>query len=121
MDISGMTPALSALQSYDAGSSVSQTSLSYAVSTELLSQQLDMTQEMGTAMVQMMERSVTPGLGGNIHLNNIYSRIICCAGKIGKIPIQMETYPFVPGFFMLTYGNRSAYTTCNPLLFILQQ
>ena len=64
MDISGMTPALSALQSYDAGSSVSQTSLSYAVSTELLSQQLDMTQ--GTAMVQMMERSVTPGLGGNI-------------------------------------------------------
>ena len=55
MDISGMTPALSALQSYDAGSSVSQTSLSYAVSTELLSQQLDMTQEMGTAMVQMME------------------------------------------------------------------
>lgn len=25
-----------------------------------------MTQEMGTAMVQMMERSVTPGLGGNI-------------------------------------------------------
>ena len=66
MDISGMTPALSALQSYDAGSSVSQTSLSYAVSTELLSQQLDMTQEMGTAMVQMMERSVTPGLGGNI-------------------------------------------------------
>ena len=61
MDISGMTPALSALQSYD-----SQTSLSYAVSTELLSQQLDMTQEMGTAMVQMMERSVTPGLGGNI-------------------------------------------------------
>ena len=54
MDISGMTPALSALQSYDAGSSVSQTSLSYAVSTELLSQQLDMTQEMGTAMVQMM-------------------------------------------------------------------
>ena len=59
MDISGMTPALSALQSYDAGSSVSQTSLSYAVSTELLSQQLDMTQEMGTAMVQMMERSVT--------------------------------------------------------------
>ena len=33
-----MTPALSALQSYDAGSSVSQTSLSYAVSTELLSQ-----------------------------------------------------------------------------------
>lgn len=66
MDISGMTPALSALQSYDAGSSVSQTSLSYAVSTELLSQQLDMTQEMGTAMVQIMERSVTPGLGGNI-------------------------------------------------------
>ena len=66
MDISGMTPALSTLQSYDAGSSDSQTSLSYAVSTELLSQQLDMTQEMGTAMVQMMERSVTPGLGGNI-------------------------------------------------------
>ena len=70
MDISGMTPALSALQSYDAGSSVSQTSLSYAVSTELLSQQLDMTQEMGTAMVQMMERSETPGLGGRQNRKN---------------------------------------------------
>ena len=61
MDISGMTPALSTLQSYDAGSSVSQTSLSYAVSTELLSQQLDMTQEMGTAMVQM---GITPSVPG---------------------------------------------------------
>lgn len=53
MDISGMTPALSALQSYDAGSSVSQTSLSYAVSTELLSQQLDMTQETGLSLIHI--------------------------------------------------------------------
>ena len=56
MDISGMTPALSALQSYDAGSSVSQTSLSYAVSTELLSQQLDMTQEMEIGRASCRER-----------------------------------------------------------------
>lgn len=66
MDISSMTPALDTLQAYDAVSSVSQGSLAYAVTTEVLSQQLDMTQEMGTAMVQMMEHSVTPGLGGNI-------------------------------------------------------
>ena len=66
MDIGSMTPALDTLNAYDADSSVSPASLAYAVSTELLSQQLDMTQEMGAAMIQMMERSVTPELGGTI-------------------------------------------------------
>ncbi len=66
MDIGSITPALDTLSAYDADSSVSPVSLAYAVSTELLSQQLDMTQEMGAAMIQMMERSVTPELGGTI-------------------------------------------------------
>ena len=66
MDIGSITPALDTLSAYDADSSVSLVSLAYAVSTELLSQQLDMTQEMGAAMIQMMERSVTPELGGTI-------------------------------------------------------
>ena len=66
MDIGSMTPELDTLNAYDADSSVSPASLAYAVSPELLSQQLDMTQEMGAAMIQMMERSVTPELGGTI-------------------------------------------------------
>lgn len=66
MDFSNIDMALSTLTAYDATSSVSSASLAYAVGTEILSQSLDMTQEMGASMIQMMERSVTPELGGNI-------------------------------------------------------
>lgn len=66
MDFSNIDLALGTLTAYDATSSVSSASLAYAVSTEILSQSLDMTQEMGASMIQMMERSVTPELGGNI-------------------------------------------------------
>lgn len=66
MDFSIVDAALGTMTAYDASSSVSTTSLTYAVGTELLSQSLDMTQAMGTSMIQMMERSVTPNLGGNI-------------------------------------------------------
>lgn len=68
MDFANIDIALSTLTAYDASSSVSSASLAYAVGTEILSQSLDMTQEMGASMVQMMERSVTPELGGNIDL-----------------------------------------------------
>lgn len=68
MDFANIDIALSALSAYDASSSVSSASLAYAVGTEILSQSLDMTQEMGASMVQMMERSVTPELGGNIDI-----------------------------------------------------
>lgn len=68
MDFANIDIALSTLTAYDASSSVSSASLAYAVGTEILSQSLDMTQEMGASMVQMMERSVTPELGGSIDL-----------------------------------------------------
>lgn len=66
MDFSSIDMALSTISAYDASSSVSSASLAYAVGTEILSQSLDMTQVMGASMIQMMERSVTPELGGNI-------------------------------------------------------
>lgn len=68
MDFSLVDSALSIMNTYDAASSVSTASLAYAVGTELLSQSLDITEVMGQAMIQMMERSVTPELGGNIDL-----------------------------------------------------
>ena len=58
--------ALGTLNAYDASSSVSSGSLAYAVSTAVLSQSLDANQEMGAAMVKMMEQSVNPELGRNI-------------------------------------------------------
>lgn len=68
MDFSLVDSALSIMNAYDATSSVSTASLAYAVGTKLLSQSLDTTEVMGQAMIQMMERSVTPELGGNIDL-----------------------------------------------------
>lgn len=66
MDFTNIDLALGTLTAYDASSSVSSASLAYAVGTEILSQSLDMTQEMGASMIQMLERSVTPELGSNI-------------------------------------------------------
>lgn len=66
MDFTSIDLALSTLTAYDASSAVSSASLAYAVGTEILGQSLDMTQEMSVSMLQMMERSVTPELGGNI-------------------------------------------------------
>ena len=68
MDFSIVDAALGTMNTYDATSSVGTSSLAYAVGTEILSQSLNMTQIMGTSMIQMMERSVTPQLGGNIDL-----------------------------------------------------
>lgn len=68
MDIANLNTALSTLTGYDASSSVSPGSLAYAVGTAVLDQSLDLTQEMGAAMIQMMERSVTPSLGGNVDI-----------------------------------------------------
>lgn len=68
MDFSLVDSALSTMTAYDAGSSVSPASLAYAVGTKLLSESLDMTEVMGQSMIQMMEHSVTPELGGNIDM-----------------------------------------------------
>ena len=68
MDFSNIDMALSTISASDASSSVSSASLAYAVGTEILSQSIDMTEVMGASMIQMMERSVTPELGGNIDI-----------------------------------------------------
>lgn len=62
MDIANLDAALSAL------SSVSQGSLASVVGTAVLDQSLELTEELGASMLQMMERSVTPELGGNIDI-----------------------------------------------------
>lgn len=67
MDILSLTPALENFNTYSA-SSAEPGSLAYSISTELLSNQLDLVDEMGAAMIQMMEHSVTPNLGSNIDL-----------------------------------------------------
>ncbi len=68
MDFANIDMALGTISAYDASSSVSQSSLAYAVGTAVLSQSLDLTQEMGASMIQMLEHSVTPALGGTIDL-----------------------------------------------------
>lgn len=66
MDLTNVSSALSTLNCYDASSSVSQGSLAYAVGTAILSNQLEMNEALNASMIQMMEQSVTPHLGGNI-------------------------------------------------------
>ncbi len=61
-----MDLALSALNSYGTGSSDGVGSLGYAVSTAVLGKSIDMSREIGDAMVKMMENSVNPGVGGNV-------------------------------------------------------
>ena len=66
MELGSLNLALGTLTSYDTSSSVSEGSLAYTVGTAMLGKTLDAVQGMGDSMVQMMERSVTPELGGNI-------------------------------------------------------
>lgn len=65
MDISAVSSALGAVQSYGpyATGSVAQ-----AVSVEMLDQSMEMNEAMNSQLIQLMERSVTPNLGGNIDL-----------------------------------------------------
>ena len=66
MDIANVSSSLAVLNSYDASSSVSQGSLAYAVSTAVLDSQLEMNEVLNASLLQMMEQSVTPHLGGSI-------------------------------------------------------
>ena len=65
MDISVVSSALSALTSY--GPYVTG-SLGQAVSIKMLDQTMEMTEAMNAQLVQMMEQSVTPHIGGNLDL-----------------------------------------------------
>lgn len=67
MDVANLDAALSTLTTYDA-TSVNPGSLAYAVGAAVLGQSLELSQEMGASMIQMMEHSVEPHIGGNIDL-----------------------------------------------------
>ena len=56
------------MSSYGVGPAMGPAGLTYAIGTELLGQSLDLAREMGDSMVQMLERSVRPELGGTIDL-----------------------------------------------------
>ena len=65
MDISAVSSALSALTSYGPYATGS---LGQAVSIKMLDQTMEMTEAMNAQLVQMMEQSVTPHIGGNLDL-----------------------------------------------------
>lgn len=64
MNIAGISPALSTLQSTDSLSSAAG-----AVSLKMLDNALETNAQMGQGMVQMMENSVTPYLGSNFDMS----------------------------------------------------
>lgn len=68
MDIANVSSALSAVSSYDIGSSVSGVSLPEVVSIAMLDKTMELNEQLNTQMVQALEHSVTPHLGGNIDL-----------------------------------------------------
>ena len=65
MDITAISSALSALSAYGPYAT---RSVGQAVSIEMLDQTMEMNEAMNTQLVQMMEQSVTPHLGGNIDI-----------------------------------------------------
>lgn len=68
MDITGVSSALSILSSYNIGSSSGISSLPEMVSVAMLDKTMELNQQLNTEMIQAMEHSVTPHLGGNIDL-----------------------------------------------------
>lgn len=68
MDIANVSSALSAVSSYNIGTSVSGTTLSEVVSVAMLDMSMELNEQLNAQMVKMMEQSVTPHLGGNIDI-----------------------------------------------------
>lgn len=68
MDITGVSSALNTLSSYSIGSSSGVSSLPEMVSVAMLDKTMELNQQLNTEMIQAMEHSVTPHLGGNIDL-----------------------------------------------------
>ena len=65
MDITAVSSALSALSAYGPYTTGS---LGQAVSIEMLDQTMKMNEAMNAQLIQMMEQSVTPHLGGNVDI-----------------------------------------------------
>ena len=65
MDIAAVSSALSAVQSYGAYSTGS---IAQTASIKMLDNTMEMSEAMNTQLIQMMEQSVNPNLGGNIDI-----------------------------------------------------
>ena len=68
MDIANVSSALNTVSSYGIGTSVSPTSFSEQVGIAVLDMSMELNNQLNTSMIQALERSVTPHLGGNIDL-----------------------------------------------------
>ncbi len=68
MDITGVSSALNTLSSYSIGSSSGVSSLPEMVSVAMLDKTMELNKQLNTEMIQALEHSVTPHLGGNIDL-----------------------------------------------------
>ena len=65
MDIAAVSSALSAVRSYGAYSTGS---IAQVASVKMLDKTMEMSEAMNAQLVNMMEQSVTPHIGGNIDL-----------------------------------------------------
>lgn len=65
MDIAAVSSALSVVNSYGVYATGS---LAQTVSVEMLDQTMEMNEAMNSQLIQLMEQSVTPHLGGNIDI-----------------------------------------------------
>lgn len=63
MDISSINSALGTVEAYSATSTMGQVGLA------MLDKSLEQTDEMNQSMIQMMERSVNPAIGGNFDMS----------------------------------------------------
>lgn len=68
MDITGVGFALNMLSSYNIGSSTGATSLPEMVSVAMLDKTMELNRQLNAEMIQSLEHSVTPHLGGNVDI-----------------------------------------------------
>ena len=68
MDIANVSSALSAVSSYNIGTSTSPVSLPEVVSVAMLDMTMELNEQLNASMIKMMEQSVTPHLGANIDI-----------------------------------------------------
>ena len=68
MDIANVSSALSAVSSYNIGTSPSPVSLPEVVSVAMLDMTMELNEQLNAQMMKMMEQSVNPHLGANIDI-----------------------------------------------------
>jgi len=68
MDIANVSSALNTVSSYNIGSSTGVTTLPEAVSVAVLDMTMELNAQLNAQMMQIIEQSVTPHLGGNIDI-----------------------------------------------------